>query len=183
MFKNKTTIFFDDLLFQNLYYIKVKAFFEKGISTEETTVWEPNIRDVSDVSLASWIKPASTVFGSACGVLIICTIFYIRYRFNKSKNENNADSKYYDDDIKEKYTPSFSNPTTEYYIPEIANDEWQLSSDQVILDKLLGEGAFGVVHKGFMKTDDGKEIEVAVKMLKGNQSNLFSMYNPFLIAM
>lgn len=45
-------------------------------------------------------------------------------------------------------------------------DEWELDSKELKFDKILGEGAFGVVRKGVL-TKDGQSVHVAIKMLKG----------------
>lgn len=48
------------------------------------------------------------------------------------------------------------------------NDVMEIDRDNVVLlDEVLGEGAFGLVRKGIAKLNTGKECEVAVKMLKG----------------
>lgn len=73
--------------------------------------------------------------------------------------------------------PAIKNLTAEYYIPEIVDDEWQLSSDEIVLDVILGEGAFGVVHKGYMKIKNSQDTEVAIKMLKGTNYYFFLYSN------
>lgn len=47
-------------------------------------------------------------------------------------------------------------------------DEWELDQNKIILQNVLGEGAFGIVRKGSMEKKDGSKVEVAIKMLKGN---------------
>lgn len=46
-------------------------------------------------------------------------------------------------------------------------DEWELDSDEVVACELLGQGAFGVVRKGFLLNGMNGKIDVAIKMLKG----------------
>ncbi|XP_055612387.1 tyrosine-protein kinase receptor torso isoform X2 [Uranotaenia lowii] len=46
------------------------------------------------------------------------------------------------------------------------NDELEISVDQVKLQDVLGEGAFGLVRKGLLINPSGTLTEVAVKMLK-----------------
>ncbi|CAI5451559.1 unnamed protein product [Caenorhabditis angaria] len=43
---------------------------------------------------------------------------------------------------------------------------WELSHDDIVLTKTLGEGAFGEVKKGTLKTLNGTVVEVAVKVAK-----------------
>ncbi|XP_037903984.1 tyrosine-protein kinase receptor torso [Hermetia illucens] len=51
------------------------------------------------------------------------------------------------------------------------NDVMEIDRDNVVLlDEVLGEGAFGLVRKGIAKLNTGKECDVAVKMLKDNPS-------------
>ena len=51
-------------------------------------------------------------------------------------------------------------------------DDWEISPDQIIMDCMLGEGAFGEVYKGLIKGNTNKhgsndlENIVAVKLLK-----------------
>lgn len=54
--------------------------------------------------------------------------------------------------------------------PDFKNDHWELLPDQIVLQngKVLGEGAFGLVRKGYLKDPKGNGHSiVAVKMLKG----------------
>lgn len=51
----------------------------------------------------------------------------------------------------------------------LARHEWQLNNEQVTLDKKLGEGQFGEVHKGKLKTSFFySPVTVAVKTLHQN---------------
>lgn len=48
------------------------------------------------------------------------------------------------------------------------NRNWEIPRERLqITEKKLGGGEFGVVKKGFYLRKDGKELPVAVKMLKG----------------
>ena len=45
---------------------------------------------------------------------------------------------------------------------------WEIDMERLeVLDKVLGEGEFGIVHKGRYAGKDGKITDVAVKQLKG----------------
>lgn len=150
----------------------VEAYSKAGASFPIVDEWRPNVTDFvsSSTSSASSVKSVFLVLGSACGILVLAITFYVRYPFKKTQIDNaTVNSKRYDEDVEEKYyTQSLDNSTIEHYMPEIPNDEWRLNSEQVVVDELLGEGAFGIVHKGVLKTDDGKLIDIAIKMLKGN---------------
>lgn len=45
-------------------------------------------------------------------------------------------------------------------------DEWEVSAENIVIEGVLGEGAFGLVKKGLFKKLDGQFIVVGVKMLK-----------------
>ncbi|CAG9860435.1 unnamed protein product [Phyllotreta striolata] len=75
---------------------------------------------------------------------------------------------------------SYSNPTGtmlsedyaeiveegDYSIPAVKN--YELNRNQIELQEILGEGQFGDVHKGIVKTKDNLLIPVAVKTCKGD---------------
>lgn len=44
--------------------------------------------------------------------------------------------------------------------------KWEISTENLVLGEVLGEGAFGIVHKGVLHTGE-KRRDVAVKMLRG----------------
>ena len=57
-------------------------------------------------------------------------------------------------------------------------DDWELHPSDIIMGKMLGEGAFGQVYIGFL-TEHGKSSKVqcksttiAIKILKGNATGL-----------
>lgn len=48
------------------------------------------------------------------------------------------------------------------------DEKWEIRPDQLLLESVLGEGAFGLVKKGKLNDTKGNDgTEVAVKMLKG----------------
>lgn len=52
---------------------------------------------------------------------------------------------------------------------ELEKDCWEIQPHRLVLQSLLGEGAFGLVRKGWLKELKGNTLlPVAVKMLKGN---------------
>ena len=69
---------------------------------------------------------------------------------------------------------------------------WEIDLERLeVLDKVLGEGEFGIVHKGRYAGKDGKITDVAVKQLKGttqippplhqaNSTLMKMIVNPFL---
>lgn len=47
-------------------------------------------------------------------------------------------------------------------------DKWELRPERLVLQRILGEGAFGLVRRGWLWDEkESKSTEVAVKMLKG----------------
>ena len=40
---------------------------------------------------------------------------------------------------------------TTFNLSSLQRDEWEISANEVIMEKLLGEGAFGEVYKGVIK--------------------------------
>lgn len=48
----------------------------------------------------------------------------------------------------------------------ITLDEWEMPRENVVLNRKLGEGAFGTVYGGEALLDDNKWAAVAVKTLK-----------------
>lgn len=56
--------------------------------------------------------------------------------------------------------------------PEAA-DQWEIAQERLLLGRVLGEGAFGVVQRGrLQQADSDWAVDVAVKMLRGDYSNL-----------
>jgi hypothetical protein len=49
-------------------------------------------------------------------------------------------------------------------------DEWELPREAVILNRKLGQGAFGTVYGGEAQVGDGSWVAVAVKTLKVGSS-------------
>lgn len=48
------------------------------------------------------------------------------------------------------------------------SDKWELRPERLVLQRVLGEGAFGLVRRAWLWDEkDSKSTEVAVKMLKG----------------
>lgn len=48
-------------------------------------------------------------------------------------------------------------------------DKWELRPERLILQSVLGEGAFGLVRRAWLRNENtDTSTEVAVKMLKGN---------------
>ena len=48
-------------------------------------------------------------------------------------------------------------------------DEWYLDPNYVVVQHILGEGAFGVVRYGWYRTEN-LNMELAFKMLKGSHN-------------
>ncbi|CAG9829061.1 unnamed protein product [Diabrotica balteata] len=72
------------------------------------------------------------------------------------------------EDSNNKFIPG--NLNTAIIIPMKA-DEWEIDVNKLTIKEVLGNGAFGVVRKGwYMKTKE-KEIEVAIKMLRENPTS------------
>lgn len=46
-------------------------------------------------------------------------------------------------------------------------DEWEIHYSSLTFQATLGEGAFGIVRKGVMRSSIEKRLDVAIKMLKG----------------
>lgn len=51
----------------------------------------------------------------------------------------------------------------------IARASWELSHQDIITTKKLGEGAFGEVHMGTLKLKNGQSAKVAIKLAKLEQ--------------
>lgn len=80
-------------------------------------------------------------------LFVISIIFYRRLKLRRIRNKS---------------------ATKENYLRETAEafsqGEMEVDTSSILVYKILGEGAFGVVRKGFLLT---KNQDVAVKMLKG----------------
>lgn len=56
-------------------------------------------------------------------------------------------------------------PAEEYVLQ--VTDEWELNPEKLTFQAVLGEGAFGIVRRACLETDETNKVEVAIKMLKG----------------
>ncbi|GAB0087290.1 Guanylate cyclase [Sergentomyia squamirostris] len=54
--------------------------------------------------------------------------------------------------------------------PENTLDKWEVSKEKIVVNRKLGEGAFGTVYGGEMLVKESQWIAVAVKTLKGGSS-------------
>ena len=75
--------------------------------------------------------------------------------------------------IRSKQNPaeSFDNPTSspEYEPLSLSTRSWEVSRDKIVVNKVIGKGAFGQVAKGTATDLPGQngKTTVALKMLKG----------------
>ena len=67
-------------------------------------------------------------------------------------------------------------------------DEWEVSTDDVIIDQLLGEGAFGEVYKGEVRGPlenpkipadlrEAFNVPVAIKLIKSEYTHILLLNN------
>lgn len=54
-------------------------------------------------------------------------------------------------------------------------DKYEIQREVLSICNVIGEGAFGVVHKGILVKSPGNPEEVAVKMLRGNLEYILFM--------
>lgn len=77
------------------------------------------------------------------------------------------------------------------YCETMIGDDWELSASDITVMEMLGEGAFGLVYKGYIKGPlinskvkpefrNKVHIPVAMKLLKGEGFSLI-FFSPFLI--
>ncbi|KAB0792560.1 hypothetical protein PPYR_14519 [Photinus pyralis] len=165
---NETCATFFDVPLEPTYFIYIKASSRAGDGFADT---EKRIASVKPPRSRSSQLPViiGSVLGAIAIAIIVFLLLYRRYKISKSKRIRKLPiSNCYGDDLKGKCLSEIGSAPGEYYVPEMINDEWQLKANQIVVDEILGEGAFGVVHKGYIKMVDGREVEVAIKMLKGN---------------
>lgn len=109
-----------------------------------------------------WTTTNLTLVIGGCAVFILAIIIIVTlvyYQCAKRKREKMR-TKYFKE-LEEK---------TKYLDPVIVNsetsDKWDLNSNDLSLGMTLGQGAFGLVKKGWLKMENGSHKEVAVKMLQ-----------------
>lgn len=56
----------------------------------------------------------------------------------------------------------------------LVHDKWEIDTSQLSIGMVLGNGAFGIVRKGWLKKSDGAFEEVAVKTLNGTNEYDYS---------
>ena len=77
------------------------------------------------------------------------------------------------------YSTKINSQVLEIDLQNKLSDEWEVLPSDVIVDELLGQGAFGEVYRGYLKGPlaNGKvktefrnalHLPVAIKLLKGN---------------
>ncbi|ENN72126.1 hypothetical protein D910_08442 [Dendroctonus ponderosae] len=72
-----------------------------------------------------------------------------------------------------------SEPAVRYTTTEAEDSKWELVESKLLVDRVIGCGAFGIVQKGFYYLEPNKKTPVAIKTLKGlcmtSHSALFNL--------
>ncbi|KAF5275265.1 hypothetical protein FQA39_LY06925 [Lamprigera yunnana] len=166
---NATFAVFYNIPFAVLYQIELIASSSAGNSTYTITE-----KRISWPRLWSNTNPTMII---VCGITVLFTLLIVLYflhrrykRRQRRKLSKKQVSNDYGSDMRAKIFPGLKKQFKEDAL-EVIQDKWKLINKQVTFDEVLGEGAFGIVRKGYMKNVDGIEVEVAIKMLKGNPSS------------
>ncbi|KAK4884122.1 hypothetical protein RN001_000393 [Aquatica leii] len=165
---NQTVCYFYNVPIDVIYQVAIMASSPGGNSTY--AIIEKIIR-----SSPSWSNSNEILILTGSGVsiaialLIVIVLLHRRYKLTKSKSITETPaSNDYGSNIGGKFFPGLGKTLKDDCMSESINDEWELIDNQIVFDKILGEGAFGIVRKGYLKNFDGSEAIVAIKMLKGN---------------
>ncbi|VVC26315.1 Fibronectin type III,Protein kinase, ATP binding site,Tyrosine-protein kinase, active site,Protein kinase [Cinara cedri] len=138
------------------YFVSVEAFSELGRSGEVPVLWWPNKNMpiiTNDGHLLQWLAILFTVIAS-CAVALVIGFKYV-YWPTKLKATENVDR---NDLVLLKDLRENGDLLLDY-------------EDVTVTDVILGNGHFGVVNKGSLRTDDGVECPVAVKSLRDHPTS------------
>ncbi|KAG5881131.1 hypothetical protein JTB14_020835 [Gonioctena quinquepunctata] len=98
-------------------------------------------------------------------VVILSALFTLNYCLGKRTRKQKREK--YSKDLEEK-APSTITTISTISMPFVKNDEWEIGTTKLIIKDILGQGAFGVVRRGWYSNDNGQDTEVAIKMLRDN---------------
>lgn len=155
---------FYNVTLTSYYNVRMIAYSEGGNSTPVafSRVLTPKIHMIPSPNTLEHPETIIIIFSALGGLLVVAIvvagIYFYRFKVlktNEHDKEDSADTKF----------PIYD---MSHYI---ADDEWKIFSDDIEVQELLGEGAFGVVYKGInTKTMGGNVIKetIAIKMLKGS---------------
>ncbi|KAF5271286.1 hypothetical protein FQR65_LT05301 [Abscondita terminalis] len=163
----QTVCYFYDVPLDVIYEVDIMGSSAGGNSTyaslEKIIRWTPT----SSSSFQVYV-----MIGTGISVGIVLVIVFVllhrRYKLLKTANLNETPaSNDYGSSIGGKLFADMTKTLKDECLPEIS-DKWELIGNQIVPDKIIGQGAFGIVRKGYLKNPDGSERVVAIKMLKEN---------------
>lgn len=139
------------------YNIVIRAVSETGNLGESTTIEESLILTADDFNANVARKLAialPVVIIVAIAIVVLFIILKRRNIGNVERKENNI------------YTELLRLVISKK--PDVVKmkDEWEIPAENVTFERIIGEGAFGLVRKGILKKNNGESIEVGIKMLK-----------------
>ncbi|XP_025834074.1 tyrosine-protein kinase receptor torso-like [Agrilus planipennis] len=167
---DETSAVFSNVKFRSCYVVEITAFSNGGNSTSsnDVEISSPVITPVWKVGDFLVIFGVVTV---SFAVVLVSFIVYRYFKFAKVKRqrlEATADFYEHRKSASGVYTiAQIEQPIIEY------SDKWELDADNLTIGQVIGEGAFGIVRKGYLHINS-ESIPVAIKMLKDypNSSDL-----------
>lgn len=153
------------------YQVSIAAFSAKGPSEKAhfyRNIWVHRILPIVPQTSWSTISVTLTIVGafSLLITLVGGAIFVCHQCAKRERQERRCQ---YFQELEDK-TPQYLDTIIADNIQDDCNDKWEIHPDKLSLGTTLGQGAFGVVRKGWLKNEDGNHEEVAVKMLQDSPS-------------
>ncbi|CAG9813623.1 unnamed protein product [Phaedon cochleariae] len=151
------------------YQVLLVAYSERGAS--EAAVVHRHIDEsfwklVDEQPLTS-MELLLTIIGPLL-VLCLAAIFVLNHYVGK-RARNRERNKYFKE-IEGKLPSAIITAST-ISVPYLKPDKWDIDIQRLLIKDVLGQGAFGIVRRGWYSKENGSDIEVAIKMLRDPPTN------------
>lgn len=148
------------------YQIAVVAWSSAG-SSDSAAIYRHVTGATSPVLPNTFWNSTALIFivsGSLFFLILFSAVLFFTFR-QMAKRERKEKRSQYFKELDEKI-PKYLDPVIVDNLHGDLLDKWEININNLSLGPTLGQGAFGLVRKGWLKLEDSESQEVAVKMLQ-----------------